>query len=188
MDIEKIKQVAQALDGWSYHELKSGLHGRFYLTNRAGLYIQISTVYGEKLEQWRLGVMQKHDQFLRVASIGSDLKKSPSSISRDLVNRLLISTSEAYKKLGELAETYQRQIDDSARDKLIVSTLEKICDVRELPRNYSYELNYALEDPEQDNRTLITVSKPRGTEYMDLVIRDVDLEKVFKIYEILKDT
>lgn len=189
MDIKKIKEVATVLSGWSYHEILSKddrFYQRYFLTNKAGLYIQICQIYGEKLERWKLGFLcPSTKSFVCVASVGSDLKKSPSSISRDLVNRLLKSTTDAYSKLENLTLECQRKSDDLDRDALMFSSLKKVCNVRAGRSNGGYQSEFYLED--ETEKTLLTLIKNQGCPQMDVTIRGIDIDFLFSLIQQIKD-
>lgn len=112
IDPELLKAVARELgDDWIYNAtLTNETHYRSILNNRSGLYILVER--GTPLGQFKLCIKDpKHKMFNKVESIGCNLTRTGKAIANDLKNRLLSHSGEAYSKLKEKTEEYQREAE-----------------------------------------------------------------------------
>jgi hypothetical protein len=186
--VELLKKVAQQLkNGWNYHQLLSDetnktCHG-FYLTNRAGLYINIRYCYGENLPQWSIRYKHpKHDTMQTVSTIGCSIDKSLKSIVQDLENRLLTSTGLAYQKLAAVTEECQRAAESQQHNDFIIDALKK---VMRLTQSYDHRYSNSWRVENDKKQEVATLHRYASQGNFRLTINDVNPAELIKIMQII---
>lgn len=186
--VELLQKVAQHLkDGWYYHQLLSDetnktCHG-FYLTNRAGLYINIRYCYGENLPQWSIKYKHpKHDTMQTVATIGCSIDKPLNSIVQDLKNRLLTSTGLAYQKLAAVTEECQKAADSQQHNDFIIEALKK---VMRLNPSYDHRFSDSWRVENDQRKEVATLHRYASKGNFRLTVNDVTPEELIQIMQII---
>jgi len=184
-NIEILKAVAQKLgDGWFYNALLSNDSRFYYLNNRKGLFLQISSDYGCNIEQWRLCVKDNNycSSFRIISRIGCSLEKNISSIASDVKNRLLSGESLAYKTIVELAKTKIKKNELIENRKHVINSLEKVLSIKP-SRRYSYNWFEILDSNDFKIGSFEHLHDRVDT--FDLHLRGVSSENIIKIMGLL---
>jgi len=186
--VELLKKVAQQLkDGWNYHQLLSDetnktCHG-FYLTNRAGLYINIRYCYGENLPQWSIKYKHpKHKTMQTVVTIGCSIDKPLNSIVNDLKSRLLTSTPLAYQKLAAVTEECQKAEERKQCDDFIIEALKKVMN---LNPTYDHRFSDSWRIQNAQEHEIAKLNRYANNGNFELTIPNLNAEKLIKIVNIL---
>lgn len=187
--VELLTKVAQQLkDGWTYHHLLSDETNKtcsgYYLTNKAGLYINICYCYGENLPQWSIKYKHpKHGTMQTVTTIGCSIDKPLNSIVQDLKNRLLCSTGEAYQKLAAVTEECQKAAESKQHNDFIIEALKKVM-ILKPTYDHRFSDSWRIENAQEHEFATLHRYASKGN--FRLTLNDVSPEELINIMQLIK--
>lgn len=190
LNAETLTPIAQQLgDNWRYNAIMSNDpdYRGHYLSNGAGLFIEVKYVYGEALPQWEL--CYKHPTYkrnlVRFTWIGCSLKKSRSAIIADLKNRLLSHVTEAYQALAKLTAEEAEKRQAEQLDQYVIQSLEKVLRLNPY-HDHRYSQAYRIEN-EDGTRIASLMKWSRQGDCFRLDIDGLTAAKIIKIMEIVSE-
>ena len=184
-----IKITPKLGDNWRYHSILSDKerYRGHYLSNGAGLYINVSNAYGCDLPQWALSYYHPthKDTLIKFCQIGCSLNKSIHSIVADLKARLLSCTGEAYKSLEALTEKESVNKSQVQLGRFIVDSLKKVLNLSEC-YDHRYGESYRIENDEGSRLATIKKWASKG-DCFHMEIDNLSAQKIIKIIMIVND-
>ena len=188
IEIDQLKKLSLLLNGnWRYNAILTAeeRYRGHYLTNGAGLIINVGYSYGYNLPQWKIQYFHPthKETLITFFSIGCSLNKSNQAISIDIKNRLLPHISGAYKELEKLVMEEGIKQNIKQLDLFVINSLKKVMRLNH-EYNHSYIESYRIENNE--GIRIASIGKwSSKSDCFDLKVENVDADKIIKIMEIV---
>jgi hypothetical protein len=182
-----LKTVCAKLgDGWRYHAVMTAndRRGHHFLSNQAGLFIEVCYAYGAELPQWKLQISHPSKHYaVTIATIGCSLKKSLSAISADIKARLLSHSADAYNKLRELTDEHQANVTKSENKRFMMEALQRVMPLARFYHGGAKEA-HEIKSTTDDRRVGVIYENYRRQDF-ELRLYEVSAEQLIEIYQII---